>query len=653
MAARSRTRQRLLQAHRWTGICVGLPLMVVAVTGAGLAFRAQLEPQLSPVLLANAPCTSPLALDTLVGHARAANPGAGPLRAVRLVGEPGAPVKIRFDDARWVYVSPCSGAVNGIQGLYGGPFGTLAYLHIAEYSPNGNLVAGGLAALLAIVLAGAGAWMWRRPTRTAVRFTSSGRHQAIALCAGPVLVLSAVTGMAQAFKWGAMPPAPAPASISAAASLPLAQLVAPALASTPGFQKVQIRLPAKAGLPTVLEVVERDAAHANAVTYIQLDPISGKVLLHMPYAANSLPHQAYLLAAAVHYGWAGGWPVRLLLVFGTLSLPLLAWTGVASYVRRPRKPRLLSLRVASKTIEGTGACAFELVDPHGRALPPFSAGAHLDIHLGQGLVRQYSLCNDPNETHRYQICVLKTMDSRGGSRAMHERVQQGGQVTVSVPRNHFPLERQARRSLLFAGGIGITPILAMAEHLERGGADFALHYCARSSNHAAFRDRIAAAPFADKACFHYSDGGQHPDLAALIGAPEEGLHLYVCGPAGFMQAVFNTALAKGWNESQLHREYFGGVPGTGQDQAFEVRVASTGKIIHIASGTSVVEALGEHGIEIPTACGMGLCGTCVTGVLDGEPDHRDRVLGADQHKRNDCFTPCCSRARSPMLTLDL
>ncbi len=653
MATAGRTRQCLLQAHRWAGIGVGLPLVVVAITGAGLAFRTQLEPQFSPVLLAKGACASPLALDILVAHARAANPGAGPLKVVRLAGQPGAPVRIRFDDARWVYVSPCSGTVNGIQGMYGGPFGTLAYLHIAEYSPNHQMLAGGLAGLLAVMLAGVGAFMWRRPTRTAVQFTSSGRHQAIALIAAPMLVLSAVTGMAQAFKWSAAAPALVKVSAGNGTALPLAQLIEPALALTPGFQKVQIKLPAKPGAPVVLEVVERGAAHANALTYMHLDPASGKVLLHVPHAAIETAHKAYLLAAAIHYGWVGGWPVQLLLVFGALSLPLLAWTGVSSYLRRPKPPRLLSLRVASKSIEALDACAFDLVDPRGRALPPFTAGAHLDVHLAQGLVRQYSLCNDAAETHRYQICVLNTKGSRGGSRAMHELVQQGQQISVSVPRNHFPLDPAARRSLLFAGGIGITPILAMAEHLARSSADFTLHYCARSAGHAAFRDRIANAAFGHQTNFHYSDGGQHPDLPRLIGAPQDGLHLYVCGPAGFMEAVFNAALANGWNDKQLHREYFGGVPGAGPNVPFDVRIASTGKIIRVASDATVVAALAEHGIEIPTSCGQGLCGTCVTAIVDGEPDHRDRVLGVDQKKSNACFTPCCSRARSPMLTLDL
>ena len=642
-------RTRLLLVHRWTGLCAGLLFILVALTGAGLAWRAQLEPVVTPGLLAGPACTTPLPLDALVERARAANPGAGELKAIRLYAEPGAAVRVRFSDAQWVYVSPC-GAVSGVQGLYGGPFGTLAWLHIFGSSGAGDLFAGSLATLFAVLMLGAGALLWKRPSRAAVRTLPIGRHKAIALFAAPVLLVSAMTGIPQAFKWGALPPAPLVAS--GAAPMPLAQLLARVEALLPEAQKIQVKLPPDPAHAIVFEVVARDAPHANAASYVHLDPASGAVLLHVPHDQNRLAHKAYLLAAAIHYGWAGGWPVQLLLMAAALSVPALGWTGASSWLRR-RRQRPLQLRVAAKTSEGTDACSFELVHPKGAALPRFTAGAHLDVHIAPGLVRQYSLCNNPAEARRYQICVLKTEDSRGGSRAMHEAVQHGGLLSVSAPRNNFPLAQVARRSLLFAGGIGITPILAMAEQLAADGADFALHYCARSPARAPFRERIAASAFAAKASFHYSDGGQHADLMALVGMPEPGTHLYVCGPAGFMDAVFAAALGQGWSEAQLHREYFAGATPSGADKPFDLRIASNGKLVHVASGTTALAALAAHGIVLPYSCGQGVCGTCVTGVLEGEPDHRDRVLSREQQLRNDCFTPCCSRARGGMLTLDL
>jgi ferredoxin-NADP reductase len=642
-------RTPLSLVHRWTGLCAGLLFILVALTGAGLAWRAQLEPVVSPGLLAGPACAAPLPLDALVERARAANPGAGPLKAIRLYGQDGAAVRVRFSDAQWVYVSPC-GAVSGIQGLYGGPFGTLAWLHIFGSSGAGDLFAGSLATLFAGMMLGAGALLWKRPSRAAVRTLPIGRHKAIALFAAPVLLVSAMTGIPQAFKWGALPPAALAAP--GGAPMPLAQLLARVEALLPGAQKIQVKLPPDPTHAVVFEVVAHDAPHANAASYLHLDPASGAVLLHVPHEQNRLAHKAYLLAAAIHYGWAGGWPVQLLLTAAALCVPVLAWTGVTSWLRR-RRQRPLMLRVAARTSEGLDACAFELVHPTGRALPRFTAGAHLDVHIAPGLVRQYSLCNSPADSRRYQICVLKTPDSRGGSRAMHEIVQHGGVLSVSAPRNNFPLVPDARRSLLFAGGIGITPILAMAEHLSAGGADFALHYCARSAARAPFRERIANSAFARKASFHYSDGGQHADLAALVGAPESGTHLYVCGPAGFMDAVFAAAIAQGWNEAQLHREYFAGAAQSGPDAPFDLRIASSGKLVHVAAGVTALEALAASGIVVPSSCGQGVCGTCVTGVLAGEPEHRDRVLSPDQQGRNDCFTPCCSRARSAVLTVDL
>jgi vanillate O-demethylase ferredoxin subunit len=191
------------------------------------------------------------------------------------------------------------------------------------------------------------------------------------------------------------------------------------------------------------------------------------------------------------------------------------------------------VRVAAKTCEADGVCSFELLPLEGEVLPAFEAGAHIDVHLRSGLVRQYSLCNAPHERQRYQIGVLREPASRGGSAAMHDNVGAGDTITISVPKNHFPLAA-ARRSVLFAGGIGITPILAMAEALCTAGDRFELHYSARSPQRAAFRERIGAAPFADRVHFHYDSGAaaQQLDVACVLGTPDPANHIYVCGRAG-------------------------------------------------------------------------------------------------------------------------
>ncbi len=314
------------------------------------------------------------------------------------------------------------------------------------------------------------------------------------------------------------------------------------------------------------------------------------------------------------------------------------------------------VHVARKTLVAQDICAFELVAADGVALPPFSAGSHIDVHVPGGLVRQYSLCNDPAETHRYLIAVLKDAASRGGSVAMHEQVQVGDSIEISLPKNHFALAHEAGHSLLIAGGIGITPILCMAERLAIVGEAFELHYCTRSKERTAFHERIVSSGFAGQAHFHFDDQApeQRLDIDALLALPRHGVHLYVCGPKGFMDAVLGSARAKGWPESQLHYEFFSAEPvKSDADGSFEVQLASSGRIVTVAKDQTVVNALLGVGIQVPTSCEQGVCGTCLTRVLKGVPDHRDVFLTPEEQAANDQFTPCCSRSKTPRLVLEL
>ena len=313
------------------------------------------------------------------------------------------------------------------------------------------------------------------------------------------------------------------------------------------------------------------------------------------------------------------------------------------------------VRIVRKADQALDICSFELVDPDGAALPRFSAGAHVDVHLPGGLVRQYSLCNNPVETHRYLITVLRDPASRGGSAAMHDLVE-GQLIRISDPKNHFELVADARRSLLLAGGIGVTPILCMAEWLASEGAEFEMHYCTRSRARTAYVEHIAAGSFASRVHLHHDDGApeQILDAAQLLAAPEPGTHLYVCGPTRFMDWVLSTARAAGWHEDQLHREYFAAAPiDTTHDGSFEVQIASTGIVISVAADQTVVAALAARGIEVQTSCEQGVCGTCLTRVLGGIPDHRDMYLTPDEQAKGDQFTPCCSRAKTARLVIDL
>ena len=288
-------------------------------------------------------------------------------------------------------------------------------------------------------------------------------------------------------------------------------------------------------------------------------------------------------------------------------------------------------------------------------MPPFTAGSHIDVMLRDGLVRQYSLCNHPSESHRYVIAVLRDAHSRGGSIAMHA-LEEGRLIDIGEPKNHFPLDARARHSLLLAGGIGITPIIAMAEALDHAGASFEMHYCTRSAARMAFRERLAEPRFAGRVHLYFDDAQAREQLrldALLAQARADDTHLYVCGPAGFIAAAMDAAKAAGWGDANVHREFFAAPAAEEGGGAFQVKVASTGRVIDVAPDVTVVAALAQAGVEVPTSCEQGVCGTCLTRVLSGEPDHRDVYLMDDEKAANDQFLPCCSRSKSPMLVLDL
>lgn len=313
-----------------------------------------------------------------------------------------------------------------------------------------------------------------------------------------------------------------------------------------------------------------------------------------------------------------------------------------------------TVHVVAVREEAEGIRSIELAAPEGGLLPTFTAGAHIDVHLSENMVRQYSLCNHPQERHRYVIAVMLDPQGRGGSRRIHS-LTVGERLRISEPKNFFELSSSGK-SLLIAGGIGITPILCMAQSLASVGRTFSMHYAARTRSCTAFSDQIRRSDFAQSVSYYWSrePDGKRLDFAHVLecSGPED--HLYVCGPRGFMEAALQTARAKGWPEQRLHYEFFTGEKvHLDTDSTFSVRLASSGKTFEIAPDKSVVDALAEAGVEIPTSCEQGICGTCLTGVLSGEPDHRDMFLTPEEQARNDKFLPCCSRSKSQELVLDL
>lgn len=298
---------------------------------------------------------------------------------------------------------------------------------------------------------------------------------------------------------------------------------------------------------------------------------------------------------------------------------------------------------------------FELTALEGGFLPAFKAGAHIDVHLSNGLIRQYSLCNDSKQRDRYEIGVLLDDQSRGGSQYIHQNINIGDELEISEPRNLFPLTQEQNKALLLAGGIGITPLMSMAETLLAKEIDFELYYFCRSSDHVAFKERLSADSFSDKVHFVHKDNVESLALVSeILAEPNSGTHLYTCGPNSFMNSIFEIALAKGWQQTNLHKESFQAEAiEAGQSRAFKVKIASTGEVLDIPEDESITEVLEENGYYISVSCEQGICGTCVTHILEGEAEHHDNFLSDDEKNVQKVFTPCCSRAKTEMLVLDI
>jgi len=305
--------------------------------------------------------------------------------------------------------------------------------------------------------------------------------------------------------------------------------------------------------------------------------------------------------------------------------------------------------------EAEGILCLELHPVQTESLPAFTAGAHIDVHVPGGeIVRQYSLVNDPRETHRYVIAVQLDPASRGGSAGLHHSTQEGQRLTISTPRNHFELV-DAPQFMLIAGGIGITPLLAMAQHLHQQHIDFSLHYVARTQARMAFHDVLCASPFAEKVHLYFSDEAEKPlVLPQLLQSVAKTTHVYVCGPSSLIQAVVELADLAHIEPERVHREYFNNEIALNHSAApFEVRIASTGQRFIVEADQTISQVLEAHDVFVPVSCEEGVCGTCLTGVLEGEINHQDVYLTDEEKAANNQMAVCCSRARSAYLVLDL
>jgi vanillate O-demethylase ferredoxin subunit len=350
---------------------------------------------------------------------------------------------------------------------------------------------------------------------------------------------------------------------------------------------------------------------------------------------------------------------------GDLTHSVIKTMGAETLVSSPAPVRAgaLQVRVRAITYLCEGVNSYELVPLEEGELPAFSAGSHIDLYFRDGRVRQYSLCNDPSEKGRYLFAVQREELGRGGSKAIHEIVHAGRILAISQPRNNFPLHEDAPHHVLIAGGIGVTPMVAMVHRLLAIGASFELHYGVRTRSRLAFRTQLDSLGMGSR--LHvYVDGGDPSrgmDVQAVVRGAPAGSHFYCCGPEGLMRALRRAALH--CDPATVHFEHFAAasspaVPGEliGAGSAtigvgFKVRLARTGGEFDVPDDKSIVEVLRENGFDVATSCEAGLCGTCRTRYLEGEPEHRDYIL-EDEEKRRDIII-CCSRSRTPTLVLDL
>jgi ferredoxin-NADP reductase len=331
--------------------------------------------------------------------------------------------------------------------------------------------------------------------------------------------------------------------------------------------------------------------------------------------------------------------------------------------RTPPSTTGLNVRVHERRVVADGVIAIELRASQGYELSHFTAGSHIDVELtardahGHFIVRQYSLCNDPAEHHRYVIAVGRDADTRGGSAYLHDELKVGDIVRISTPRNHFQLYEPAPHSVLVAGGIGITPLLAMARRLSALGRTWTLYLCARTPERAAFLDELEALPGTVIPVFDGVPGGAPIDLKRVIGDAPANAHLYCCGPTTLMEAFEQAAAQR--EAHTVHVEWFKPRPAsTASDVAtangaFELNLAHSGVTLAVPPEKSILDVLIEAGVSVQYSCCDGVCGTCETRVLEGIPDHRDSVLLGDDANATDRIMVCVSRCAGKSLTLAL
>jgi ferredoxin-NADP reductase len=309
--------------------------------------------------------------------------------------------------------------------------------------------------------------------------------------------------------------------------------------------------------------------------------------------------------------------------------------------------RLTAIRYAARDTN-----IFEFRRPDGQPLPGYEPGAHVDMHLPNGLLRNYSLIVARPEPGTYTFAIKRDPASRGGSRYIHDELHVGKTLKIGAPRNNFPLKEDAPHTVLLAGGIGITPIWCMVQRLAERKRSWALHYGCRSRADMAFLGELQGM---SGAAFHFDDenAGQVLDVARIVNASPKDAHLYCCGPTPMLSAF--EAATKDWPREQVHIEYFTPKPdpAKGKKGGFTVELARSGQEFVIPEGRTILEVLLDEGVDIDYSCELGICGACEQRVISGIPEHRDSILTEEEQAENKRVMICCAGCKSERLVLDL
>lgn len=646
--------------HRWFGLPLSLLLLVQALTGAVVLFRHEANDFLHPAAL-TADAGPSLPLQTVVTAVMRERPDAKLLRIDFPSTPDGTPI-LRLDrgGTEWrLSVDPGSGRVKREATIAAWPIEWIFDLHYTLLlGKNGQTIAGlsGLG-LLILSITGPILWWRGRPRgRSLFAVADSGRrarflrdlHRLTGILAALPLILLSFTGMMVALKiWtsvlvGLIAPVTAkPAPVVAARPdqplLPLDRIIAAAQADRPGAPIRNIRFPGGTGRVVLVFLKDQAASRPDATWQVWVNAYDATILARYSEDVQAPGSRFLEWMLPLHTGSAGGLALRLFWLLAALGLSGLlvtgAWGWLARRGRSPQTLRVVGVDRLSPTVVG-----LSLRRPFGMPVR-VEPGAHIDLYLPGGLIRQYSLTNAPGDRSAYRIAVQLEPAGRGGSRAMHG-LSVGDRVRVGRPRNSFSLDRTAPHHLLLAAGIGITPIIAMADTLAQAGTSFTLHYATRDANGVLFRDRLSS--LGDRALVYPGDAvpRQRLDIRALMADAPQGTHLQACGPPRFLDEVRRVADHMGWDTTRLHLEGFTPTAPGADARPFSARLPD-GSLIPVPADQTLAQALTAAGLPVSVSCGQGVCGTCTLPLRAGQALHYDHCLSPQE--RQTLITPCCSR----------